>query len=830
MGLGSSFYIALRGLHISQAAIEVVSHNVANVNTEGYSRQRLNLEAAMPERNTRYGPIGLGVDATSITRMHDQFITRNLTEKSSLLAKYEAQKISIDYLESIYNETDGNGINEALSEFWSSWQQVANNPEGNAERTDLLEKGITLASHINMTRIDMDSLRTDINQRVEEGVAFANTLIKEIAKINEMVVALEAGDLTQANDLRDRREEYVKQLAEYMDIQYYEDPANNTLAVLTPKGTPLVLEASAWSLSANRNEEGDIRVNWVGDNGRKVDITENIETGQLGGWIELRDEIMTEFYLQLDSFAEGLIREVNRLHAQGVGLERFTDVTGAQDISDNASFLTELEGDDNDIHFTALAEGDLPEAVGIRYVKNTSVTDGLSVDTQYNAATDSYGITVYLAINNLGQVITTAQEVIDLVNADRTAGLPSPPPYPPVGPPYHAGDLVRAEAAHGETATGKLDTWTNPADPEGGGLNYNRLNHNLEHTLFFGQEITYAYERAQLETEVAGDQNDLVYTALASGAPGETISVEYVATPGNAVLSLDPIAGGAIRVNLVTLADGTVTTTAEEVFDLISTDPAARTMVSVERASGNDGTGRLRAMPQSFLDRSGSFEIITYDSTGQATINKVVVNPDDRIEDVLNQIGSTSTTGIQGISAELVEDSGNIHLRIKAAQGYEFAFARDSASALMALGVNTFFEGTGPSDIAVNDTVLDNLRLIAAGRVDEDGIMQSGDNTNALDLADLKDAKFDFRQGYGSISDAFNTLSAGVGAETHNITRGNDFHTALVDQLYAQRDMVSAVNLDEEMADLLKFQYMYQASAKMISAVDELLQTLLSIK
>ena len=117
MGLTSTFSIAQRGLQIAQAAMEVISHNIANVNTEGYSRQRLNLSTAYPWESM-YGPMGTGVQGDNITRMHDRFIVQNLIEKNSLLAKYEAQKTAIDSLESVFNEANGNGINEALSDFW----------------------------------------------------------------------------------------------------------------------------------------------------------------------------------------------------------------------------------------------------------------------------------------------------------------------------------------------------------------------------------------------------------------------------------------------------------------------------------------------------------------------------------------------------------------------------------------------------------------------------------------------------------------------------------------------------------------------------------------
>ncbi|MEW5724305.1 MAG: flagellar hook-associated protein FlgK [Thermodesulfobacteriota bacterium] len=835
MGLTSTFFIAQRGLAIAQAALEVVSHNVANVNTEGYSRQRINLETPLPW-TSRLGPLGTGVDAQNITRMHDRFIVANLIEKSSILAKYEAQKISIDALESFFNETNGNGINEGLSDFWNAWQEVANNPEGNPERMSLLEKATTLANQINRTRQDLDYLRAEINQRVEEAVGFVNTLVEEIAAINEKIVAMEAGYMQQANDLRDQREQHLKELAQYMDIDYYED-TDGTVGVVTPKGTPLVMGLNHYQLQATKDENGDIHVEWQRSGGAgAIDITENIQNGRLGGWLELRDVIMDEFYQQFDAFAENLIFEVNRQHTQGAGLTTFTDVTSTYDIADEAAVVVEFDGEDNDLRLTALSSNASTNDIGIRFVKAAAFGDPLTVTTTRVGTSDYFHITVTLPINANGNVTATAQDVIDAINETRSADLPQPPPFPPSGPPYNAGDLIQAtlEEPYGSAGDGRVDAKNDLNDPVyGPGYDFIRLNHNLEHTLFFGDRITYGYEYARLETELAGDDNDVIFTALDKGAPGENISVAYV-DPGAANQPLTiAVSGGDITISLATDAAGVVTTTAEDIIYAIVNDvggSGARDLVSVERASGQSGAGRVTAMAREYLDRSGSFDLVTYGPDGAATVYQIKVNPTDRREDIIAQIGATSTLGVVGLSAEIVEDTGQHYIRIKADQGYSFAFADDNASALAALGLNTFFEGTGNASIQVNGVLENNLGLIAAGRLDEYGLAQTGDNENALDLADLKDQKFYFRDQYCTISEAYNTLTADVGSTTHAITRNNDFNQVLVDQINNQRDMISAVNLDEEMADMLRFQYMYQAAAKMIAVTDEMLQTLLAIK
>ena len=821
MGLTSTFSIAKRGLQIAQTALDVVTHNISNVNTEGYSRQTLNLVTMYPE-NSRFGSLGTGVDATSITRMYDKYVNRNLVEKSSLLSKYEAQKTAMDSVESVFNESSGNGVNEALSEFWNAWQDVANNPEGTSERLNLLEKAETLASTINYMAADLDTIRTDINYRVAEEITEANALIQEIASLNEQIIALEGGsDTHQANDLRDRRQQTILDLSEIMDIHYYEDTTNGAVSVMTPKGTPLVMDVVYWQLDAKTDTgSGDINVVWRQGSSDKasttesrgeVDITENIETGSIGGWLEAREQLL-EFYEQFDEFTESLVQEINRQHSQGAGLNTYTELTSTYHISDNARYETDLTGDNNDLVFTALAEGATGDNIGIKIVKGGS----LSVNTDYDALTEKYTITVTVPIDGSGQVAVSANEVADAINDTKSSITPTNPAN------YEAGDLIEATLTDYNNGENDMDVWLNEDDPNG----YFWLNRQLDNLLEFGDEITYGYEYAQFETDFAGDNNDLVFIASDAGEDGEGISISFVDSGGATTTVTADAANNTIVIGLAT--DGTnYTTTASDIIDAINNDLTARSMVSAQLAEDSDGSGTVPLMSEKYTDRSGFFELVTYDTDGNAYVNKITVNPTDTREDVIDQINAIAG---DFITANMETISGKNYITIKDKSGYGFAFGNDNSSALMALGINTFFSGYDTGTIQLNGILEEDIGLIATGMIDENGYVPTGDNTNALALADLKDQKFLISGQYATISEAYNSVSSNVGATTYTATSNYEFNSALVDQIQARRDMVSAVNLDEEMADLLKFQYMYQASAKMISVVDELLQTLLAIK
>jgi flagellar hook-associated protein 1 len=826
MGLTSTFYIAQRGLQVSQLAMETVSHNISNVNTPGYSRQSLDLITTIPSPS-RIGPLGTGVDASSISRAHDEFITRNLIEKNALLAKYEAQKLGIDALESVFNETMGNGINEALSEFWNAWQDLANNPEGSPERANLLEKADTLARTINTKRGDMDAIRMDINRRMEEAIIDVNNVIREVAGLNEKIVAIEAGHLQNANDLRDKRDVYLQRLAEYMNITHFEDSRTGAVSVLTPSGTPLVADGSYWTLkAATERETGDINIEWERTSGGTVDITDTIRGGQIGGWLELRDEIMDDFYKQLESFTEGLITEINRQHSQGAGLIAYEDLTSSYSISEYATYKTELAGTNNDFKFTSTIPGDDGERINIRFVKASSPEAPLSLVTTSvpgplpGDPPESITIMVTLPINKNGQYTATAGDVAKLINDQRTPGLTLPVTYPPPGPPYLAGDLIQAELARGETGQGIVQA----PDPN----QTFQLDHSLRNVLDFGDQITYAHEYARLETKIHGDNNDLIYSVSPDwlnanpNLTGEEISIQYVDVGGAGPPTVT-VVGTRIIVNV------TDETRANDIVTQMNTGggdwAVMRGMVRAERAEGNTGGGIVEAMPEQWLDRSGSFDLVVHAPDGTPSLHTITVRPTDTKDDIISQINN-----IDHISAGDQTEGGKNFLRIQTNAGYSFSFGNDSSNALMALGLNTFFSGSSASSIGLNSVINDNPMLMATGRIDRDGLTRRGDNVNALDLADIKDKKLDFYNQRSTLSEAYNTLAADIGATTHAITRNHDFNATLIDQISAQRDMVAAVNLDEEMADLLKFQYMFQASAKMISAVDEMLQTLMAVK
>ncbi|UCG64967.1 MAG: flagellar hook-associated protein FlgK [Deltaproteobacteria bacterium] len=200
-----------------------------------------------------------------------------------------------------------------------------------------------------------------------------------------------------------------------------------------------------------------------------------------------------------------------------------------------------------------------------------------------------------------------------------------------------------------------------------------------------------------------------------------------------------------------------------------------------------------------------------------------------------NQITAAGLTGVT------VSVSGDA-ITFTAGSDYAFGFSEDTSNILGALGVNTFFQGVGAGSMSVN-TALNDKDYIAAAQIEADGSYASGDNTNALAIADLQYTSMGISQWTcdringntegtvtTTIEHYYHGMVSSIGITSESISRGREYNEVMVSKLSEIRDSISAVSLDEEMTNLIKFQHAYTAAAKLISVSDEMLETLLSTK
>lgn len=322
--------------------------------------------------------------------------------------------------------------------------------------------------------------------------------------------------------------------------------------------------------------------------------------------------------------------------------------------------------------------------------------------------------------------------------------------------------------------------------------------------------------------------------------PADTVSILWEG-PGGAVEDVTSSLNGGVLSALVQVRD-TLLPQYQSDLDDIAKELVAQVNSQHSQGAGLDlystatssnfvttadlGAPLINNPSLSFGDRitAGQFTIHVEDGSGGTVATNIVIGAGTTLSDL-----ATALNGVANISAAVVTSGNENRLEITADAGYSFGFSQDDSQALMALGVNTFFTGDSAWTIGVNDTLLNNANLVAAGTIDPTtGAHPPGDNSNALALSDLGEQLVG--PGGLTFSDAYQQFVTNIGLDADNAGNQESYYQGLVDQFTQMRDSVSGVSLDEELTNLIKYQRAYQAAAKMVTTADELLQTLLTLK
>jgi flagellar hook-associated protein 1 FlgK len=381
-------------LATQQKAIAVTGNNIANVNTPGYSRQRLNMEQSPPVIADG-GQVGRGVQANrDIERIYDQFLESQLVNEKQNYGRWETQKDGLAKVELLFDEASGYGINNALSMFWSSWQELANNPTGHVERTTLVANSEILSETFNRMAADLDQLQTETDDAVVRLVDEINPISEQIAELNWKIASIEGTGAT-ANQYRDERDLLLKDLSEMIEIDYFED-GDSFVHVMVGAGKPLVDNVNSWQLETQTNATTGMQdIYWVDSAGSAQDITSEIEGGNIKGHLEVRDTYIPDFLTRLDNLAGEIITQVNALHTAGFGADGvstgydFFSGTDARTISVH----TDIQNDSNLIAAAQAAgsAGDARNAAAIASLQEAATMSGSSFQNYYASLVSDVG-------------------------------------------------------------------------------------------------------------------------------------------------------------------------------------------------------------------------------------------------------------------------------------------------------------------------------------------------------------------------------------------------------------------------------------------------------
>ncbi|HIE29024.1 TPA: flagellar hook-associated protein FlgK [Candidatus Poribacteria bacterium] len=319
-------------LHAQQSALQVTGNNIANVNTPGYSRQKVSLQTGLPQNHNPIGSISIGVTVEDINRVRDVFMDDIFRRETQNLGCYETLKNYLTQIESIFNEPSETGLSSLMSRFFNAFQDLANNPEDLSTRMVLRERGASLTNAINETHFKLSQMQRDIGETLKGKINEVNNIAQQIAKLNQQIKNTEAAQKI-TNELRDRRDLLVDQLSKLVDIDVL-NKEDGTLTINAGQKN-LVSDMFAHELEINIPKIGSVRFRsrtpGAGLSGAQASVKLaksnsplSIRSGELRGLLDVHNDIIPHYQKRLDDLAAELAKEVNEWHQKGFGLDNST--------------------------------------------------------------------------------------------------------------------------------------------------------------------------------------------------------------------------------------------------------------------------------------------------------------------------------------------------------------------------------------------------------------------------------------------------------------------------------------------------------------------------
>lgn len=646
MSLTSLLDIAKTALITQQTSISTTGHNIANVNTDGYSKQNT-ISTSRDPVTLDVGTVGTGVSVNDITRTYDRFVTTTLIEKTSIMAGQETRQSGLKIIETMLNEVDEDGLNGMLDNFWASWDDLANVSEGIPERITLLENASIMVQGLSDRYDSLVELSQDVDLEIETDIEDINRISAQIADLNVRILSSEASQ-HPANDLRDQRDELVKSLSELTDIHFFETE-RGAYNVITASGNPLVELDKSWNLALIEDE-----VNWIGQDGSRVVLDkDDISNGTLGGWLDIKDRVTP---------ADTDVISASTINTSGgdaiLESTRWEDIDGVVVTGD--TFSISISGNRG---------------------------DGMPLWT-YDHTTDPPGT-------------TPPEDVSDVFTYN-------------AGPPEEnatVGDFLSFIEDHYPM----LDETTGQPMVDEDGNQINRVTAQIDDgRIVIKNTQSEEYEISFQVVEISGAVNGLDLGKFDGDYP-----LNYLDT-------LNKFASELIKA---------VNSQHSQGVGLVP-----HTEISGDYAVLNsDQPIGYRSSGLAFSDDvdTGYFELWLYDEDGNVVdydpvtpeVNdplKIYVQKNSTsLDDIIDAINSAEFSGpplgdSTGLSARNLE--GKLVIQVDGTTNVAgFAFGNDTSGALMALGVNSFFSGTDASNIAINSSLIDDNRLIAAAKTGSRG-------------------------------------------------------------------------------------------------------------
>jgi flagellar hook-associated protein 1 FlgK len=311
----------VRGINANQISLETVGHNIANANAAGYSRQSVNLAATRAlEQTSLYGYqfVGTGVDSTSIVRARSVYADKQYWAEHSTQDYYQTRQLNYEKVETFFNDSDDQGIQNAIESFYKSWSELSTSASTSANRMSVLENGKVISDRITETAVQLqDQIKANYDD-IELNIQDVNKITSQMVVLNKSIAAAEATGAS-ANDLRDQRDLLTDKLAGYININVYEN--HDGMYQIVSNGTTLVGGINRLTLQVS----APVYNSTYSLNDYTIQIK---ETGTAyipaNGKLRAEQDAIAEQKGYIDTLADMsayMLTTLNEQHKQGVGID-----------------------------------------------------------------------------------------------------------------------------------------------------------------------------------------------------------------------------------------------------------------------------------------------------------------------------------------------------------------------------------------------------------------------------------------------------------------------------------------------------------------------------
>jgi flagellar hook-associated protein 1 len=769
----------LKALLASQAALDVIGHNLSNANTPGYSRQRLE-QSASPALQRRGLSIGAGVSADVVIRTTDALLQMRMVGQIASLSRLEASIGSMTEVQALLGEPGSFGLGGGMNEFFGAIAELSTSTEDLVLRTGMVQMTTAMTTQFNQLATTMRSLRQDTSAQVRIQVKQVNALTDRLVTLNSEIAQTEATGVP-ANDLRDQRDEAIRNLAGYVDLDFHEDP--NGVIRITAGGRLLVGGNRSFAMSSETHEDGSVELFVEGST-----AAVSLKQGTLAGLIYVGQDFIPSLQTQFDDLAGNLIFELNRAHSTGTpAAGHFQTLTSTYPI---------LDGDlDGALTDELLRSSGLPFEIqsGEIYVNTTRLDTG-ELEThrlEINASTATVG-DLLSSLNGISGLNANLNSFGRLqIFADAGFGFDFAPKLNPSPDKY--GTMGGAEASLGTLASGPYVL------ADGNTLDLTGPSSSFTLTFDADDFVEVSQATAEELAAVINANADVQANGLRASVVGDTLYLQTAATGSAAGFSVDAGSSlGALGWTARTTVSGHDTAVEVEIGGAY-TGTTNEHFVFVPRGDGVVGT-------------TPDLEVDVFSSNGQlvATLDLGDSYQPGTVIDVA--AGLTVQFGFGTLSA-----SSNDSFQLDAIAD------SDTSDLLAAIGLNSLFVGTGASDIAIRSELEDNPQLISAGVTGA-----AGDNQALLAMMDLQSQAISGLDGE-SFGDYYGDVISGVGFDISTADTSRNVEEYLLQNLRQRREEVSGVNVDEEMVNMIRFEQSFGAASRYIQVLNDLTADLLRL-